>query len=246
MKDMSPFLRSTESKRIRRSKEEAKLKLRQLVINKYYTQRISKIRHTKNSLIKRPLKYTSKMGQTFSSYVRKSNNRLKEKSPEEMEPTATNIEEVPHPNDTLGVRIQCFGPTDIVLVIRNNASFEGSISSISPRRTSSPVVYSRIPAHREVLCRRSKYFKSMLHAPHDFKYQDASNEPDWGVEFCERNYEEINLVSIYKKTPSEMADMVGQILHFAYFDQRALNPDNVQTLLEAANYFQVIDYILSQ
>ena len=105
---MSPFLRSAESKRIRRSKEEAKLKLRQLVRNKYHSQRISKIGHTKNSLIKRSAKYTSKMGQTFSSYVRKSNNRLKEKTPDDMEQAATNIEEVPHPNDTLGVRIQCF------------------------------------------------------------------------------------------------------------------------------------------
>ena len=60
-----------------------------------------------------------------------------------------------------------------------------------------------------------------------------------GLEFIEKNDEEISLVSVYRKTPAEMADMVGQILHFAYFDQRALNPDNVQTLLEAANYFQV-------
>ena len=47
------------------------------------------------------------------------------------------------------------------------------------------------------------------------------------------------LVIIYKKSPTEMADMVGQVLHFLYFNQRALNPENVQTLLEAANYFQV-------
>jgi len=57
--------------------------------------------------------------------------------------------------------------------------------------------------------------------------------------YCEKSDEEVNLVIIYKKSPTEMADMVGQVLHFLYFNQRALNPENVQPLLEAANYFQV-------
>ena len=38
---------------------------------------------------------------------------------------------------------------------------------------------------------------------------------------------------------SLLARNVMRILHFLYFDQRALNPDNAQTLLEAANYYQV-------
>ena len=235
---MSPSLRSTHSKKTRRSKHEANIKLRQLLRNKTYTQRISKSNNTRRKAAKQVIRNKPKMGQKFSSYVRKGHNRLKDKSPEDARLQATNIEEVPHPNETLGLRIKLFGPTNIILVIRTNSSYEDSTSTTSPIHNSSSV-YCRIHAHREVLCMRSKYFQSMLQGPYQWRFQTTSINTDYDLEFCEKNDDEINLVSIYRKTPSEMADMVGQILHFAYFDQRALNPDNVQTLLEAANYFQV-------
>ena len=83
----------------------------------------------------------------------------------------------------------------------------------------------------------------MLQGPNRsrFRTSKANSEEilDDELEFCDQNDDEIDLISIYRKTPSEMADMVGQVLHFLYFDERALNPENVQTLLEAANYFQV-------
>ena len=190
------------------------------------------------------------MGQKFSSYIRRGQNGSKARcldEDEDEENQATNIDQVPHPNETLGLRIKLFGPTNVILLIRTNpSSVEGSspseISASPSRDRNSSAVYCRIHAHREVLCRGSKYFHSMLRGPHKSNFRNNyrnSIENCDELTYCEKSDEEVNLVIIYKKSPTEMADMVGQVLHFLYFNQRALNPENVQTLLEAANYFQV-------
>ena len=245
---MSPSLRSESFKKPRKSKQEATLKLKYILRSKNHIQSTFKTLHKKRKVVKHTnFRFTPKMGQKFSCYVRRGPNGLKTKSSDEAEQRSTNIDEVPHPNETLGLRIKLFGPTNVILVIRTNPSYEDALSlqniSSPSHNNISSSIHCRIHAHREVLCMRSKYFYSMLQGPHKSKFRNNYLGDDISItselQFCEKNDDEINLVSIYKKTPTEMADMVGQILHFLYFDQRALNPDNVQTLLEAANYFQV-------
>ena len=240
---MSPFLRSAKANTARKCKQEAKLKLKDILIAKKYIKRISTSLNRRRQTRKQRKTHKRNMGQKFSSYVRRGPNGLKTKSLDDSEQRATNIDEVPHPNETLGLRIKLFGPTNVILVIRTNALNEEvlSNSSLSPSHSPSSA-YCRIHAHREILCMRSKYFYSMLQGPYKSKFRnnyENENDDASDLEFCAKKDDEINLMSIYRKTPSEMADMVGQVLHFLYFDQRALNPDNVQTLLEAANYFQV-------
>ena len=183
------------------------------------------------------------MGQVFSTYTRKGATRFRRKSADDVA-MAANIDKAPHPNETLGLRVKWFGPTDVILVIKNNPSPEEGVASnnSSPTHHSPSLssAYCRFYAHRDILCRRSKYFASMLRGPFLASKDVPSAEENSSLcEFPDKHREEVTLISIYKKTPAEMADLVGQVLHFAYFNQRALNPENVQTLLEAANYFQV-------
>ena len=243
---MSPFLRSTNREtKARKCKQEANTKLKNTLSNKSCLTKITKSLYKNKSSIEKETRKKPKMGQKFSSYVRRGPNAIKTKSLDESEQRATNIDEVPHPNETLGLRIKLFGPTNVILVIRTSTTGDdaSSINSSPSHLSPSSSVYLRIHAHREVLCMRSKYFYSMLQGPYKSRFR-TNNLTSQAIisdelEFCDQNDDEIDLISIYKKTPSEMADMVGQILHFLYFDQRALNPENVQTLLEAANYFQV-------
>ena len=244
---MSPFLRSANSKtKARKCKKEANIILQNISSYKSCQTRIRKSLFKNKSSIEKQTIKKPKMGQKFSSYVRRCPNGIKSKSLDESEQKATNIDEAPHPNETLGLRIKMFGPTNVILVIRTSATGDdASLLNASPSHSlPSSSVYLRIHAHREVLCKRSKYFYSMLQGPYKsrFRTNNATCEAILSdeLEFCDQSDDEIDLISIFRKTPSEMADMVGQILHFLYFDQRALNPENVQTLLEAANYFQVI------
>ena len=245
---MSPFLRSKSSKtKARKCKQEANLKLKNILRSKSCIKRVAKsLQQNKNKLNTRT-NAKLKMGQKFSIFVRRGPSNIKTKSFDESELRATNIDEAPHPNETLALRIKRFGPTNVVLVIRTNATTDDLVplSNASPSHSSSSSsVYLRIHAHREVLCMRSKYFYSMLQGPNRSRFKTSKGNCeeilDDELEFCDQNDDEIDLISIYRKTPSEMADMVGQVLHFLYFDERALNPENAQTLLEAANYFQVI------
>ena len=245
---MSPFLRSKSSKtKARKCKQEANLKLKNILRSKSCIKRVAKsLQQNKNKLDTRT-NAKLKMGQKLSIFVRRGPSNIKTKSFDESELRATNIDEAPHPNETLALRIKRFGPTNVVLVIRTNATTDDLVplNNASPSHSSSSSsVYLRIHAHREVLCMRSKYFYSMLQGPNRSRFRNSKAKCeeilDDELEFCDQNDDEIDLISIYRKTPSEMADMVGQVLHFLYFDERALNPENVQTLLEAANYFQVI------
>ena len=245
---MSPFLRSANNKKkARKCKQEANRKLKNLSSSKSFIKKIAKSlcknRNNTNSQIKRK----SNMGQKLSIFVRRSPSNIKTRSLDESEQRAVNIDEAPHPNETLALRIKRYGPTNVVLVIRTNSthdgvSYHGTPNNSPSHFTPSSSVYLRIHAHREVLCKRSKYFYSMLQGPNKSRFR-TKNCPetisDDELELCDSSEDEIDLISIYRKSPSEMADMVGQVLHFLYFDERALNPDNVQTLLEAANYFQV-------
>ena len=239
---MSPSLRSASFNTARKSKEQATLKLKHILNTKSCVENILTSVHKRRKTTIQGIRKKPKMGQKFSSYVRRGPNGIKTKSVDDSEQKATNIDEVPHPSETLGLRIKLFGPTNIILVIRTNTSNEELPANTSPNHSPASSIYCRIHAHREVLCMRSKYFYSMLQGPYKSKFRNSYAMYEYSsedLELCGKNDEEINLVSIYRKTPCEMADMLGQILHFLYFDQRALNPDNVQTLLEAANYYQV-------
>ena len=57
-------------------------------------------------------------------------------------------------------------------------------------------------------------------------------------EFLECYQAEVTLVSICE-TPETMAELVAHVLHFAYFDKILIDTHNIQSLLLAANYFQV-------
>ena len=245
---MSPFLRSKNSKiKERKCKQEANLKLKNILRTKSCIKDITKSLQENKSQSSNNTITKQKMGQKLSIFVRRGPNNIKSKAFDDSELRATNIDEAPHPNETLALRIKKFGPTNVILVIRTNSTNDDlpSYDNISPSHSSpSSSVYLRIHAHREVLCMRSKYFYSMLQGPNRSRFRTNKTRSEESIcaelEFCDQSDDEIDLISIYRKTPSEMADMVGQVIHFLYFDERALNPENVQTLLEAANYFQVL------
>ena len=245
---MSPFLRSANrKKKVRKCKQEANRKLKNILNSNSFIKGIAKSLNENKNNFNNQIKKKSNMGQKLSIFVRRSPSNIKTRNLDESEQRAVNIDEAPHPNETLGLRIKQYGSTNVILVIRTNStsdgvSYHGTPNNSPSHSTPSSSVYLRIHAHREVLCKRSKYFYSMLQGPNKSRFR-TKNCPetisDDELELCDSSDDEIDLISIYRKSPSEMADMVGQVLHFLYFDERALNPDNVQTLLEAANYFQV-------